>query len=56
MRSSTPPTADTQRQESFGTTIRVTDYQTRPATRTSWTEVQIHREEIRLPHRPDERR
>jgi hypothetical protein len=40
-----------------GTTIRLADYQTRPTTRTSWAEVQIHREEIRLPHgRRDERR
>jgi hypothetical protein len=29
--------------------IRLADYQTQPGSRTSWTEVQIRRDEIRLP-------
>ena len=46
-----------QRQQNAGTTIRMADYQTQPGTRTSWSEVQIRREEIRLPNpRRDERR
>jgi hypothetical protein len=33
------------------TTICVDDYRTEPQTRVSWNDVQIHREEIRLPRR-----
>ena len=48
MRSFHPPT-DVRPSQKAGTTIRLADYQTQPTTRTSWSEVQIHREEIRLP-------
>jgi hypothetical protein len=42
--------------ERGGTTIRVADYQTQPSTRTSWNEMQIRREEIRLPQDDRNRR
>ena len=52
-----PTPLDTPPRKSAGTTIRLADYQTQPPTRTSWNEVQIQREEIRLPQSPrDERR
>lgn len=40
---------DTTEPQRGGTTIRMADYQTRAGSSTSWAEVQIRREEIRLP-------
>jgi hypothetical protein len=43
------PAAEPQR---GGATIRMADYHTQPATRASWNDMAIRRDEIRLPVAP----
>ena len=44
----TPGNRQNPSEERGGTTIRLADYHTRAESTTSWTEMQIRREEIRL--------
>jgi hypothetical protein len=45
----TLPTTPANEPQRGTTTIRMADYQTRPATQASWSEMCLRRDEIRLP-------